>query len=378
MSTHLASGAGATAITPTKTTPMGTRSGPHQGCIEPRRTESAGTESLAVESFRTESVGTGSVGACGIWADAAAYRDETETAMWRATARAANRMRLKGRGSRNVLLTIVSIAISAYSVPLSAQQPAAPRDSARVDSVPSPAVPDDSVRADTLPWCHIHCMQAALYGIVLFPSFFGLDEITFEPQDSVHVGFWGNHVAIEGDAGYGTVDGGEISQEEGWSRTVAIEAFFRGAYAELSLSHLDVPDRLVARAVRLGWFRHARPGTAGGVTVGYRRGRGDRGRDHDGLELGFPWIIRTCPRTGRCWLRFEPRYRVPFRNFGSKTVSYNYHLEATFLAGTSPFFVGGSADLRAPFKSGGVRSFTMAVVAGLRVGQPGAPGVVRR
>ena len=58
-------------------------------------------------------------------------------------------------------------------------------------------------------------MGAFLYGIVLFPSFFRLDEITFAPTDSVHVGFWGNHVAIEGDAGYGTVEGGEISQEEG-------------------------------------------------------------------------------------------------------------------------------------------------------------------
>jgi len=170
---------------------------PHQGWIGPRKMESAGTESLAIASFRTESVGTESVGACGIWADAAGYKDEIETAMWRATASAANRMRLKGRGSRNVLLTIVSIGISAYSVPLSAQQPAAPRDSARVDSVPSPAVPDDSVSADTIPWCHIHCMGAALYGIVLFPSFFRLDEITFDAHDSVHVGFWGNHVAIE-------------------------------------------------------------------------------------------------------------------------------------------------------------------------------------
>jgi hypothetical protein len=278
----------------------------------------------------------------------------------------------------SVLVTIGAIGTSAYSVPLSAQQPAAPRDSARVDSVPSPAVPDDSASADTIPWCHIHCMGAALYGIVLFPSFFRLDEITFDARDSVHVGFWGNHVAIEGDAGYGTVDGGEISQEEGWSRTVAIEALFRGVYAELSLSHLDVPDRLVARAVRFGVFRHARPGTAGGVTVGYLRGRGDGGRDHDGVELAFPWIIRTCPRTGRCWLRFEPRYRVPFRHVSGRTVSYNYHLEATFLVGTSPFFVGGSADLRAPFRSGGARSFTVALVAGLRVGQLGAPSVVRR
>ena len=142
-----------------------------------------------------------------------------------------------------------------------------------------------------------------------------------------------------------------------------------------TLSEMDVPDRLVARAVRLGVFRHARPGTAGGVTVGYRRGRGDRGRDHDGVELGFPWIVRTCARTGRCWLRFEPRYRMPLRKVSWRTASYNYHLEATFLVGTSPFFVGGSADLRAPYKSGGARSFTVALVAGLRVGRPGAPGL---
>jgi hypothetical protein len=335
-------------------------------------------ESLAAASFRAESRGTESVGACGIWADAAGYKDETETAMWRATASAANRMRLKGRGSRNVLLTIVSIAIPAYSVPLPAQRPAAPRDSARVDSVPALALPADSAKTDSMAWCHIHCMGAMLYGIVLVPSFFRLDEITFLPTDSVHVGFWGNHIAIEGSGGYGTVEGAELSQEEGWARSVAIEAFFRGVYAELSLSDMDVPDRLVARAVRLGWFRHARPGTAGGVTVGYRLGRGDRGRDHDGVELGFPWIVRTCPRTGRCWLRFEPRYGVPLRNVNWRTVSYNYHLEATFVVGSSPFFVGGTADLRAPVKDGGVRTFTMAVVAGLRVGRLGAPRVVRR
>jgi hypothetical protein len=279
--------------------------------------------------------------------------------MWRATASTASRMRLW----ISLLVTIVSSGTSADSALLSAQEPVAPADSAA----------RDSASADTIPWCHIHCMGAALYGIVLFPSFFRLDEITFDARDSIHVGFWGNHVAIEGGAGYGTVDGGELSQEEGWSRAVAIEALFRGMYAELSLSDFDVPDRLVARSVRLGWFRHARPGTAGGVTVGYSRGRGDRGRDHDGVELGFPWIIRTCPRSGRCWLRFEPRYRMPLRHLSSRTASYNYHLEATFADGRSPFFIGGAADLRAPFKSGGVRTFTVSVVAGVRLGRLGVP-----
>jgi hypothetical protein len=270
-------------------------------------------------------------------------------------------MRLKGRGT----CTIISIGISAYFVPLSAQAPAAPGDSARVDSA----------RADTLPWCHIHCMGAVLYGIVLAPSFFRLDEITFDSRDTVHVGFWGNHVAIEGDVGYAAI-GGTLSQPEGWSGGVAIEALLRGVYAELSVGSLD--DRLATRSMRLGWFRHARPGTAGGVTLGYRRGRGVRGSDDDGVELAFPWIVRTCRRTGRCWLRFEPRYGFPLRNVSWRTVSYNYHLEATFLLGTSPFFVGGSADLRAPLKNGGVRSFTVSLGGGFRVGRPGGPGVLRR
>jgi hypothetical protein len=56
-------------------------------------------------------------------------------------------------------------------------------------------------------------MPGSIRSVCVAPSFFRLDEITVDARDTIHVGFWSNHIAIEGDAGYGTIDGGELSQE---------------------------------------------------------------------------------------------------------------------------------------------------------------------
>ncbi len=263
---------------------------------------------------------------------------------------------------RSLVLPLLAI-IMGSSAALPAQEPRA-RDSTARDSLPSSEVVDTLARM----WCDPHCLGAALYSIVLGPPLFGLDELLFSVEDSITVGFWRPHISLAARPGYGAVSGGGAPDDEGESWSAAAEVLLGSSYAELWLAHWDLPDRLRLQTIRIGRLRHARAGSAMGMTLAYQRGRGDRVRDHDGIEVGFPLFARTCRKSGSCWLRFEPRYRFPLREVTRDRVGYHYLLQGIFLLGDGRFFTGFNADAGFPFGKDGVYSLTVSALFGTWLG----------
>jgi hypothetical protein len=131
-------------------------------------------------------------------------------------------------------------------------------------------------------------------------------------DDDQPLGFWRDHVS-------GYLTGGAIvsGSRVAFSHSAGVEVFALGAYAELRLDRYHLSGGVSMFDVRAGYLIHPSPGTAGGVTVGWRHASDvPDGWSGGGLLVGFPIIMAGCEERRPCWLQWEPAYMISSHGVG--------------------------------------------------------------
>jgi hypothetical protein len=130
------------------------------------------------------------------------------------------------------------------------------------------------------------------------------------PEACLHadqpLGFWRDHVS-----GYLTGAATFSGSRVAFAHSAGVEVFALGGYSELRLDRYHLSGGVSMFDVRAGYLIHPSPGTAGGVTVGWRQ-VSDRpdGWSGGGLLVGFPIFIAGCEGPHPCWLQWEPAYMI--------------------------------------------------------------------
>ena len=130
----------------------------------------------------------------------------------------------------------------------------------------------------------------------------------------------------------------------------------RRLYGELRFDSFEFSDLGSAhfQTLRAGYLVHPRQPLLGGVTIGYRRARGDTAQS--ALEIGLPLALGTS----RGWMRFTPTYVI-----SSDGIRWNYSLLAEFPIVHTPLVVGFDCEART-LRQYGELFGTVALVLGTR------------
>jgi hypothetical protein len=132
-------------------------------------------------------------------------------------------------------------------------------------------------------------------------------------DDDQPLGFWRDHVS-------GYLTGGAVvsGSRVAFAHSAGVEVLALGAYAEVRLDRYHLSDGVSTFDVRGGYLIHPSPGTAGGVTVGWRHASDvPDGWSGGGLLVGFPIIMAGCEeRRHPCWLQWEPAYMISSHGVG--------------------------------------------------------------
>lgn len=183
-------------------------------------------------------------------------------------------------------------------------------------------------------------MEAALYALAFVPS--GLLPLVADDssQHSDTLGFWRDHLSFYATEGLASGRRGPILGAS-WTGSGSVELLIHGAFIEARLEQYRLLTDVDYRTVRVGRLWHPAPPIAGGVTAGYRSVR--KLRAHEGVEVGFPFIV------GRedALLRFESAYVILNRQW-----TWNYRLQGERRLGRSPFTAGFNTE----FKSWAIRN----------------------
>jgi len=130
--------------------------------------------------------------------------------------------------------------------------------------------------------------------------------------DDQPLGFWRDHVSGFATAG-GMVSGSRVA----FAHSAGVEVFALGGYGEVRLDRFHTSGGVSMFDVRAGYLIHPSPGTAGGVTVGWRNAPDvPDGCSGSGLLIGFPIIMAACGERRPCWVQWEPAYLVSGHGLG--------------------------------------------------------------
>ena len=165
------------------------------------------------------------------------------------------------------------------------------------------------------------------------------------------VGFAGDHFSIY------LVGGGSWEKPGlGWTHSERFAVLEGRLYGELRFDSFEFSDLGSAhfQTLRAGYLAHPRQPLLGGVTIGYRRARGDTAQS--ALEIGLPLALGTS----RGWMRFTPTYVI-----SSDGIRWNYSLLAEFPIVHTPLVVGFDCEART-LRQYGELFGTVALVLGTR------------
>ena len=216
---------------------------------------------------------------------------------------------------------------------------------------PNDSVPRDSQPRYAGPGCEM-CLGVALaaFSAVMLtapPSVFFLKGTR---RDTLHLTFSDDHVSVF------FIGGGSWERPgRGWVYSSNFEILKRGLYGGVSIEDFRFSDLGTVHfaTVRTGYLVRARPGLAGGVTLGYRSARGNGVQN--AIEIGLPLVMGSR----KAWGRFEPTYAI-----SSAGVSWNYRLRLEAPIGQTPFFAGFNIDVKT-LRQGGAYYWNPALVLGL-------------
>lgn len=233
----------------------------------------------------------------------------------------------------------------------------APTASTRVHAQ-TPAVPKDSVPKDSQPkqlqgpGCEMCILVVvAAFGVVMLtapPSFMLIRQ---EPDSQRNLGFADDHFSVY------LLGGGNWEKPGlGWVHSEGVEALKGRFYGELRIDSFDFSDLGSAQfqTIRTGYLLHPLPHLLGGVTIGYRRARGDSVQN--ALEIGLPLVAGAQ----RAWFRLNPTYLI-----SSAGVTWNFRFQTDFPIYRTPLVLGFNVEART-LRQGGAYFGTMAVVLGTR------------
>jgi hypothetical protein len=230
-------------------------------------------------------------------------------------------------------LRITLLAALALSPPITAQTPPA-----RVDSS----------RSDTLYRAH-GALAAVFYSLPFAPA---LAVFAFDTTDTTTFAGgplpWNDfRLSAYSTTGIGTSD--TITNA---TYSANLELSVHGTYTSVRLERFANPVGIQYLTVRAGLTAHRAHNYVGGMTLGYRDGRGVG--SHSGLEVAFPLIVGGPRRR----VRFETSHLI------RRGVFWNYRVQADWRLRGGPLFIGAEVD-----------GHDMAVRRGGRIG-PGSAAIM--
>jgi len=231
---------------------------------------------------------------------------------------------------------------------------ASPHVSAQTPPVSPDSVPKDSQPEARGPGCEM-CMLPvlAVFGAALLvapPTVMLVGKDTTR-RPGYDVGFAGDHFSVY------LVGGGSWEKPGlGWTHSESVAALKGRLYGELRFDSFEFSDLGSAhfQTVRAGYLVHPAQPVLGGVTIGYRRARGDSVQN--AVEIGLPLVLGTS----RGWIRFNPTYLI-----SSAGITWNYSLQMEFPILHTPLVLGFDFEART-LRQDGVYFGTVALVLGTR------------